>query len=389
MARRRPLRATDWRQEVDMTSRDRFATIVRVARQALLLGAAVAAAPGGARAGFIQTNLVSNIQGMAANTDPNLRNPWGISSAGTSPVWVSNQVTGNATLYNGAGTPQALVVTIPGGNPTGQVFNSTGGFALSNGTNATFLFATLGGTITGWNNAAGNTALVAATGAVGSDYTRLAQGTNASGNFLYAANDSKGRIDVFNSSFGSTSLGGNFTDPNLPATFTPYNIQNLGGTLYVTYESETQGGGVVDAFDTNGNFLRRISANGAGGPLASPWGLALAPAGFGPFGGALLVGNEDDGHISAFNPTTGAFLGQLLTDSGQPIANPGLWGLRFGTGGNSGNPNTLYIAAGINGEHDGLFGAISVSVPAPAGLALLAPAAVCLLGYGGRRRRVR
>jgi uncharacterized protein (TIGR03118 family) len=358
----------------------------------ILVALAVAFGGGTAKAGFIQTNLVSDIPGLAAHTDSNLRNPWGISSSATSPFWVSNQVTGNATLYNSSGTPQALVVTIPGGNPTGQVFNSTGGFALSNNANATFLFATLGGTIAGWNPGAGTTALVAATGAAGSVYTGLAQGSVGSANFLYAANDAQGRIDVFNNSFGSATLGGSFTDPNLPASYTPYNIQNLNGTLFVTYESETLGGGIVDAFDTNGNFLRRVTANADGGPLDDPWGVALAPATFGEFGGALLVGNEGDGRISAYNPTTGAFLGQLLDNNGQPIANTGLWGLKFGNGGNGGDPNTLYFAAGILDEQHGLFGAISVSpaaVPAPTGMALLAPGAVCLFAYARRRRTAR
>jgi uncharacterized protein (TIGR03118 family) len=344
----------------------------------------------GSWAAFLQTNLVSDIPGLANNLDPNLKNPWGISFSPTSPFWVSDQVTGVATLYNSLGVPQALVVTIPpagGGNPTGQVFNSTASdFMLSNNTKATFLFATLNGTITGWNGTAGTTAQVVAT-TPGAAYTGLALANNGSGNFLYAANAVANRIDVFNGALQLVTLAGSFTDPNLPAGFTVYNIQNLGGTLYVTYENEATGGGVVDAFDANGVFLRRVSANAAGGPLESPWGVTLAPSGFGPFGGALLVGNEDDGRISAFNPTTGAFLGQLLDGNGQPIANTGLWGLTFGNGGNGGFPDILYFAAGIQDEEHGLFGSIQVvGVPEPASLTFVV---VGLLGLMIRRWRFR
>jgi uncharacterized protein (TIGR03118 family) len=342
-------------------------------------------APGVSPAEFVQTNLVSDIPGLAAHLDPNLKNPWGISSSATSPFWVSDQVTGKATLYNGSGAPQALVVTIPGGNPTGQVFNPTSDFVLPVGGKALFLFATLDGTIAGWNGGSGTTAQIVAT-TPGAEYTGLALAENGAGNFLYAANDGGAKINVFNGTFGAATLAGSFTDPTLPAGFTPYNIQNLGGTLYVTYEHEGVGGGVVDAFDTDGNFLRRIAANGPGGPLEAPWGLALAPATFFPFGGALLVGNEDDGHISAFNPTTGDFLGQLLGGSGNPIANTGLWGLRFGNGGNGGDPDTLYFAAGINDEENGLFGSISPA-PGPAGLTLLGLGALALVRQRSRRPR--
>jgi uncharacterized protein (TIGR03118 family) len=235
------------------------------------------------------------------------------------------------------------------------------------------MFATLNGSIAGWNPGLMTMAetKVPASGAV---YSGLALANNGSGNFLYAANGAEGRIDVFNGSFQPTSLAGSFSDPTLPSGFTPYNIQNIGGTLYVTYENEDEGGGVINAFDANGNFLNRVTANEAGGPLKSPWGLALAPAGFGPFGNALLVGNEDDGRISAFDPSTGSFLGQLLDPNGDPIANTGLWGLVFGNGANGTSPNVLYFAAGINEEVHGLFGSIAV-VPEPSTL--------WLAGFGG------
>jgi uncharacterized protein (TIGR03118 family) len=338
---------------------------------------------------FFQTNLVSSIPGLATFTDPNLKNPWGISYSPTSPFWVSDQVTGKATLYNSIGQPQALVVTIPSvgatSGPTGQVFNPTNDFALSTGGKALFLFANLDGSISGWNGAQGTLAQVVAS-TPDAVFTGLALGNNGSGNFLYAANEENG-INVFNATFGATTLAGSFTDPNLPAGFTPYNIQNINNTLYVTYENETSGGGVINKFDLNGNFLGRLTANPDGGPLDAPWGLALAPAGFGPFGGALLVGNEDDGHINAFNPVTGAFLGTLLDAADNPIANTGLWGLIFGNGGNGGDPNTLYIAAGIADETEGLFAAIT-AVPEPASSLLFLLGALALAATRRRGRAI-
>jgi uncharacterized protein (TIGR03118 family) len=329
-------------------------------------------------AGYVQTNLVSDIPGLAPNTDPNLKNPWGVSFAPNGPFWVSNQVTGTVTLYDGAGqrfpVGSPLVVTVPsasGGGPTGQVFNPTSDFPLTTGGQAFFLFANLDGTISGWNPAQGTFAEVRVS-TPGGEFTGLALGNNGSGNFLYAADPAGGQVRVFDANFMPTSLPGAFVDPNLPAGFSLYNIQNLNGTLYVTYENEDAGGGVVNAFDLSGNFLRRVSSNADGGPLDSPWGLALAPSSFGQFGNALLVGNEDDGHISAFDPLTGQFLGQLHDNQGNPIANTGLWGLVFGSGGLGSDPNVLYFAAGINDEENGLFGSIAPAPDAGGTLALLA-----------------
>ena len=321
---------------------------------------------------FTQTNLVSDIPNFAANTDPNLKNPWGVSFSGTSPFWTSDQATGLATLYSAAGTPQSLVVTIPGGStgpagPTGTVFNSaSASFVLSNGTPATFIFANLNGTISGWNAGAGTTALVEATTA-GAVYTGLAQFTpTGSGSpLLYAANSSAGRIDVFNSSFAPTTLAGTFTDPNLPTGFVPFNIQNIGGILYVTYEQPGMGGGVVDEFDTNGIFLKRVSANAAGGVLNAPWGVVIAPSGFGSFSNDLLIGNFGNGEINAFDATTGMFLGTLDGTNGQPLMNDHLWALETRNGVNGFNPDAVYFSAGINDEADGLFAEIT-EVPEPA-----------------------
>lgn len=346
---------------------------------------------------FDQANLISSVPGLAPLTDSNLKNPWGVSSSPTGPFWISNQGSGTATTYNGAGEPvpvgTPLVVAVPtlGGSrrgPTGAVFNPTSDFQLVPGLKASFLFASLDGTISGWNPAVNpNSAVISAAATDGAVYTGLTLGNNGSENFLYAADSANGKIDVYAANFSPTSLAGSFTDPVLPSGFTPHNVQQLGGTLYVTYENEATGGGILDAFDLNGHFLQRLSANGAGGALDAPWGLTLAPAGFGSFGGALLVGNEGDGHISAFDPVTGQFLGQLLDAQGNPIANPGLWGLTFGNGGSGGDPSVLYFTAGIANEQEGLFGSIRpvAAIPEPysafaCGLGLLAMLAVLRRG---------
>jgi uncharacterized protein (TIGR03118 family) len=323
---------------------------------------------------YEQTNLVSDIPGLAANTDPNLKNPWGIASSATSPFWVSDNGTGLATLYDGSGTPRSLVVTIPPapggvgpGTPTGVVFNGSSDFEVAPTAPARFIFATEAGTIAGWAPSTGTTAVTKVdNSAAGAVYKGLAIGNNGSGNLLYAANFGSNAINVFNGIYTPTSLPGSFVDPNLPAGFAPFNIQNLGGTLYVTYakvdpaDAEEDlagpGNGFVDRFDTNGNLLNRLISHG---PLNSPWGLAIAPAGFGFFSNDLLVGNFGDGRINAFDPITGAFLGTLIGPNGHPLVIDGLWGLRVGNGGNGGNPNTVYFTAGINDENDGLFGSIA------------------------------
>ena len=341
---------------------------------------------------FVQTNLSSNIPGLAANFDPNLINPWGNSFSATSPIWVSDQGAGVATLYGGNGAAVPLVVSIPttGPNPpqgpTGQVFNSTSSFLLTNGNGqkATFLFDTLAGSIAGWNT--GTTAVTQLSNA-GASYTGLALGSSAAGDTLYAANFGQAKIDAISAGFADENLVGSFTDPNLPAGYSPYNIQNIGGSLYVEYAfvdpvthraSVGAGQGLVDIFDANGNFVKRLID--AGGALDAPWGITLAPALFPMFGGDLLVGNFGDGTVHAFNPTTGALLGSLTDSSNNPIANPGLWAIEFRAAGATGfDPNTLYFTAGINGERDGLFGAIAAATPEPGTLALMAIAGAGLL----------
>ena len=339
-----------------------------------VLGACSVHAIAGPITGYFQTNLVSDINGLAANTDPNLKNPWGIASSGTSPFWVSNQVSNNSTLYNSAGTPQALVVA-SAGSPTGVVFNGTG--SVFNGD--LFLFGNLNGTITGWRGALGTTAETLFITADAS-YTGIAIGATGAGTYLYAANSAANRIDVFPST-GAPALTGFFTDPNLPSGYSVYNVQLLNGNLFVTYENANGAGGVVNRFDLNGNLLGRFATDGV---LVSPWGMAIAPANFGPASGALLVGNEDDGMINAFNLTTGALIGTLADKSGSPLVNSGLWGLRVGNGGNGGSPNAVYFAAGLNDEKDGLFGSI-VFVPEPATWTFVG-AGIALAGLFLRRR---
>jgi uncharacterized protein (TIGR03118 family) len=325
--------------------------------------------------GYSQTDLVSSVPGLAAHTDPNLINPWGIAESGTSPFWISDNGTGHVSLYNSSGTPQALLVTIPGsgGNtssPTGQVFNSTANFNSD-----LFIFATEDGRIAGWRGALGTTAEVLSNSTSGAVFKGLAIATTAQGTYLYAADFHNNQI-VVNEGTGAPALPGTFTDPNLPAGFAPFNIQNLNGQLYVTYAKQDAAGhddipglgnGFIDVYDLNGNFVKRLISNGL---LDSPWGLAIAPASFGAVGGDLLVGNFGDGSINAFN-LNGTFIGTLATANDAPLINDGLWGLAFGNGGNGGSANTLYLTAGLNDESDGLFAQIN-AVPEPVTFGLLA-----------------
>jgi uncharacterized protein (TIGR03118 family) len=296
-------------------------------------------------------------------------NPWGVSFSGTSPFWVSDQVNNVATLYNASGIPTPLIVSTPGG-PTGQVFNPTTGFLIGGAAPATFIFATLSGNIEAWNGAQGTTAAIVAP-SIGGVYTGLTMGTLNGNNMLYVANKAAGNIVVFNSSFQQVQLGGGaFVDPSVPTGLTPYNIQNIGGNLYVEYSGPTGTGGVVAVFDTAGNLLQSITDS----HLDAPWGVTLAPTGFGTFGGDLLVGNFGSGTIDAFDPVTGAFAGVLTDSSGNPIVNSGLWALEFRTP-VAGNANTgssaasLFFTAGIDRQADGLFGRIDPAVPEPGTLA--------------------
>jgi len=330
---------------------------------------------------FTQVNLVSDIPGLAKNYDPDLVNPWGISHSATSPNWVSDNGTGVSTLYNTAGTKQALVVTIPPplgsppgttATPTGQVFNGTADFVVNQGPNsgpARFIFATEDGTISGWSPTVDPTHAILAVdkSPFGAIYKGLAIGSNGSGNFLYAANFHAGTIDVFDKDFHQVQLAGSFTDPNIQKGFAPFNIQTLGGKLYVTYAKQDADGeddvagpsnGYVDIFDTNGNLIQRLATRGR---LNSPWGLAFAPPSFGAYAGDLLVGNFGDGRINIVDPVTGEFLDQLRDANNRFITIDGLWGLIVGNGGNGGDPDKVYFTAGLDDEAHGLYGSLAPS----------------------------
>lgn len=334
-----------------------------VALGALCSALSAAAAPIG---GFAETVLQTRA------TDPDLVNPWGIASSATSPFWVSDNGTGKATLYNTAGVKQGLVVSMPIGSEsvTGQVFNGSASF---NGD--AFLFGTENGTITGWRGALGTNAETLFT-VTGASYKGLAIASDKS--TLFGANFAAGTIDVFS----GAGLTGSFADATLPAGYAPFNIQNVGGTLWVTFALRGPNGddvagaghGFVSVFDPASHAFTRLVSQGA---LNSPWGLALAPSTFGTLGGKLLIGNFGDGLINAFDAGTGALVGTLADASGLVLVNQGLWGLQFGNGGNGGRADSLYITAGPDDETGGLFAQISaVPEPAPwlslgAGLALL------------------
>ena len=337
---------------------------------------------------YAQHNLVSDIEGLADHTDPNLVNSWGLDAGPTTPWWIADNGTGKATLYN-VSSGAITIFTVPGaggaqGNPTGLVFNGGTGFVVNNGVGAPsaarFIFSSEDGTISAFKGAPIVTVVPNVNApAHGAIYKGLAIDSRTAGQFLYATDFHNGKVDVFDSSFHAVTLAGTFTDPNLPAGFAPFGIQNIAGTLYVTYalQDEDQeddvagpGNGFVDAYDTSGNFIRRVASMGE---LNSPWGLALAPADFGRFSGDLLVGNFGDGRIHAFDPATltsdGEFeaVGLLHSAAGRPIQIDGLWALQFGHGtsavGANGLTSTLFFTAGPADEEHGLFGSIVLAEP--------------------------
>ena len=335
---------------------------------------------------YIVHNLVSDLPGIADQQDANLVNPWGNGFAG-GPFWIGNNGTGTSTLYDGTGKATSLVVKIPsstgptGGPVTGVIFNSfsasTGVLDVAAGKPASFLFCSEDGLITGWNSGvdATNARILVNNSASGAVYKGCALGGTAAAPLLFAANFNSGKVDVFDGSFQPVMSSGAFSNPLIPAGYAPFNVAVIGGKVYVTYALQNAakhddvagaGNGFLAIYDTAGSLMSNLVVQG---PLNSPWGLAIAPASFGTFGGALLVGNFGDGRINAFNPTTGGLLGTLQDKNGAAIQLPGLWSINFGNGTRAKDVGTLYFTAGIGGgpengalESHGLFG----SVQAPA-----------------------
>ena len=342
---------------------------------AFMLGAAIVAVSplrAAERASFTVVPLVSDQPGVAPNTDPNLVNAWGLTSSPTSPWWVSDNGTDKSTLYRGSdGMPfplgAPLVVNVHNA-PTGTVFNPTTGFVLPTGGKALFLFDTEEGKVLGWNGAQGTDAVVVADLGDGAIYKGLAIADTVAGPRLYAADFHNAKVDVFDGSFGLVPDSG-FVDPWLPRGYAPFGIQTIGDRVFVSYAKQDadaadeiagQGKGFVDAYDTAGNLLARVAQHGQ---LNAPWGLTIAPDGFGRFTGDLLVGNFGDGQINAYEEMGNghfAHRGELRDESGKSLTIDGLWALEVGQGGNNGPAGTLFFTAGPDDETHGLFGQIAV-----------------------------
>jgi uncharacterized protein (TIGR03118 family) len=329
---------------------------------AVLAAAAAAAEPNA----YVQHNLVSDGFLPADHTDANLVNAWGLTALPGSPWWVADNGTDVSTLYSADGTPRPLVVSVPNA-PTGAVSNTGPDFVVGSGP-ALFLFSTEEGKILGWNMSLGTTAQVVADR---SGDNAVYKGLAIAGDRLYATDFRNGQVDMFDGSFGQVKIPGAFVDPAIPTGYAPFGIQAIGGHIFVTYAKQDaageddvagQGHGFVDEFDTNGSLLARVATHGQ---LNSPWGLAMAPDGFGRFSGDLLVGNFGDGEISAYEPQSdGTFelVGQLRTSNHEVLSIDGLWALQFGMGTtNNGQRDTLFFTAGPDDENHGLFGTIRVA----------------------------
>jgi uncharacterized protein (TIGR03118 family) len=323
--------------------------------------AAFAAEPGNS---YHRRDLVSDGGVPAEHLDPDLINGWGIAPNPTGVWWVNAADAGKSLLYNGEGVKQSLVVAVPG-EPTGIVFNGGAGFVVPGAGPARFIFDSEDGTISAWSPThvpITQAVVVVDNSASGASYKGLAIDSTTAGTRLYAADFHNAKVDVFDGAFNPVTAAGAFTDPNLPAGYAPFGIQTLAGSVYVAYAKQDEEGeeevagpglGVVDKYDFAGHLIARVATGGA---LNAPWGLALAPAGFGRFSGKLLVGNFGNGRINVFDPVTFEPKGHLKGTDGHAIVIDGLWGIGFGNGGAAGPKTTLFFAAGPEEEEHGLFG---------------------------------
>ncbi|HEY1984080.1 MAG TPA: TIGR03118 family protein [Terracidiphilus sp.] len=349
-------------------------------RGPLALAAAVTLAMPAIAQHYLVTDLTADQSGVAPLTDSNLVNPWGLTRSSSSPWWVSDNGTGLSTLYDGTGAAKSLVVTVPTGDPqlsptgtpTGTVFNGGTGFALAAGKPALFMFVTEDGTVSGWNPGVNATSAVIKVNTHGTSVFKgatLATVSDMSGDslsYLYVADFRRGRVQVYDSSFHQVEMTDDaFEDESLPRGFAPFNVQNIGGDLYVTYgrqdaqkhdEVDGAGLGYVDVFSPAGRLIRRLQH---GDWLNAPWGLALASGDYGIYSHDLLVGQFGSGNIAVYDPATGRFKGLLQDASNHPISISGLWALSFGSGSGSGPATTLYFTAGSDGEQHGLFGSVT------------------------------
>ncbi|HEY2044407.1 MAG TPA: TIGR03118 family protein [Jatrophihabitans sp.] len=329
------------------------------------------------RSSYQQLNEVSDMPGAAKVLDPNLVNAWGLAFGPTTPLWVSNNASNTSTLYQGTATPSspvtpaALIVKIPGaGAPTGVVFNAGTGFALTTDGKsgpAKFIFAGENGQIFGWNpTGVDGTSATQAAMTANAVYKGLAMVTVNQKQYLLAANFHDNRIDVFNDHFAPVMMHHAFASVGIPKGYAPFDVALLGNRVFVSYAKQDAarhddvagaGHGFVNVFSTSGRFLDRFSSRGV---LNSPWGLAIAPKGFGEFSGDVLVGNFGDGRIHAFDPRSGELEGTLRTSNGKPIVIDGLWGLLPGNG-TAGQTSDVWFSAGPNGETHGLLGILRAS----------------------------
>lgn len=338
---------------------------------------------------YMLTYLVANSSAISAlHTDPKLVNAWGLAFSPTAYAWIADAGSNYSALYDGNGNPPSsgysgtppAYVTIPAGSsgtagPTGIVYNSTSGFDMPGTSDpATFIFATLGGSIEGWNQSVNaNSAVVIYNSASGAIFTGLTMATDGNGNYyLYAADFKNAKIDVFNSDFSPVTSGFNFYDSAIPAGYAPYNVQNIpnsSGTaqIYVTYAQPSAtaqrvaigaGLGYVAVFNWDGTLISTLVSQGN---LNAPWGVAIAPSNFGPMSGALLIGNFGDGAINAYNATTGASMGPLMLSSGKQLFVPGLWSIVFGNGVNNQPTNTLFFTGGPDTQTAGVYGRIDLA----------------------------